>query len=268
MGSFRRRLSEMQMAEHAFDLKSAFLLRQEQLLATLGAGRSAGSHPVAIGDDSELNWRGMLRSILPARYGVSKGFAVDADGRRSQQIDVLIHDRFYSPTLLDIGDHVFVPAEAVYAVLEVKQEMTLDHIVYAARKVASVRRLRRTSGPVPFVSGALEPKTPQDILGGLLALDTKWKPPFGRTFVRAIKSASVEAPLDIGCTLRCGAYELGENEQRVSAADTTLIFFALSLLRRLQAMASVPAIQYEEYGRVLEAGGADAEGSAPDVMTR
>lgn len=242
------------MAEHDFDLKNAFLLRQEQLLATLGVGRSAGSHPVVIGDDSELNWRGMLQSILPARYCVSKGFAVDADGRRSQQIDVLIHDRFFSPVLLDLGDHVFVPAEAVYAVLEVKQEMTLDHIVYTARKVASVRSLRRTSGPVPFVSGPLKPKVPQDILGGLLALDTKWKPSFGRTFLRAIKRASVVAPLDIGCTLRCGAYELSDNEPTVSDADTALIFFALTLLRRLQTMASVPAIQYAEYGRVFEPG--------------
>ena len=37
--------------DHRFDLRQAFLLRQEQLLATLGVGRSVGGHPVAIGDN-------------------------------------------------------------------------------------------------------------------------------------------------------------------------------------------------------------------------
>jgi hypothetical protein len=41
--------------ENRFDLRAAFLLRQEQLLATLGVGRKAGGHPLVIGDDSELN---------------------------------------------------------------------------------------------------------------------------------------------------------------------------------------------------------------------
>src|SRR5437016_4967503 len=67
--------ADLIQSQNRFDLREAFFLRQEQLLATLGIGRSLGSHPVAIGDDSELNWKGMLGSILPARYRVSKGFA-------------------------------------------------------------------------------------------------------------------------------------------------------------------------------------------------
>jgi hypothetical protein len=59
-----------------FDLLDAFGLRQEQLLVALGLGRSIGGHPVAIGDSSELNWRGMLETILPTRYRISKAFVV------------------------------------------------------------------------------------------------------------------------------------------------------------------------------------------------
>jgi len=37
------------------------------------------------------------------------------DGARSEQIDLLIYDRHFSPVLLDVGDYLFVPAEAVFA---------------------------------------------------------------------------------------------------------------------------------------------------------
>src|SRR4051812_42989278 len=47
--------ADLVQPQNRFDLREAFLLRQEQLLATLGVGRSLGSHPVAVGDDSELN---------------------------------------------------------------------------------------------------------------------------------------------------------------------------------------------------------------------
>lgn len=240
------------MAEAEFDLRNAFLLRQEQLLATLGLGRSVGSHPVVIGDDSELNWRGMLEAILPTRYRVSKGLVVDAKGCRSEQIDLLIYDRHFSPILLDVGDYVFVPAEAVYAAFEVKQEMTRDTILYAAKKMASLRKLERTSAPVPFVTGPIGPKPLHDILGGLLAMDTPWKPPFGEPFQRALEDAAADAPISLGCALRSGAFEIDPSGASTTAeADTTLIFFVLRLLKRLQKMASVPAIDYDKYAQVL-----------------
>ncbi len=249
-----RTAADLVQADNRFDLRQAFLLRQEQLLATLGVGRSVGSHPVAIGDDSELNWRGMLESILPTRYRVSKGFAIDADGKRSGQIDLLIFDRHFSPVLLDVGDYLFVPAEAVFAALEVKQEMNRDTIEYAAEKVASVRDLRRTSAPVPYVEGKYKPKLLQRIIGGLLTMDSGWSPPLGDPLERALKDFGGNGSLDMGCVLRGGSFEVGEEPLSVTQSELegALIFFVIALLRRLQGMESPPAIEYEEYSRALE----------------
>lgn len=245
--------ADLVQPDNRFDLREAFLLRQEQLLATLGVGRSAGSHPVAIGDDSELNWRGMLESILPTRYRVSKGFAIDADGKRSEQIDLLIYDRHFSPVLLDVGDYLFVPAEAVFAALEVKQEMSRDTIKYAAEKVASVRNLRRTSAPVPYVEGEYSPKRLHRIIGGLLTMDTQWNPPLGDPLAKALKDFGGNGSLDMGCVLRGGSFEVGKEPQALTQSEPegALIFFVICLLRRLQGMASPPAIEYEEYSRSL-----------------
>ena len=247
---------DLVQAEGRFNLRRAFLLRQQQLLATLGVGRAIGGHPLAIGDSSELNWSAMLESILPARYRVSKAFVVDADGDRSDQIDLLIHDRQYSPVLVAIGEYAFVPAEAVYAVLEIKQEMDRKSILYASDKVASVRRLRRTSAPIPHAGGVYGPRQPAQIIGGLLSMECGWAAGLSGPLEAAWQEAIQEGRLDVGCALRAGSFEARPDREalKVSGSETALIFFVLRLLSRLQAMATVPAIDYGEYGSVLDDG--------------
>jgi hypothetical protein len=57
-----------------------------------------------------------------------------------------------------------VPAESIYAVFEVKQELNLDTIVDAAAKALSVRRLRKTTVASPHAGGKYPPKLPLKIL--------------------------------------------------------------------------------------------------------
>lgn len=244
---------DLVQSDRRFDLQRTFLLRQDQLLSTLGVGRGVADHPVAVGDATELNWKGMLESILPARYRVSKAFVVDADGRRSDQIDLLIYDRHFSPVLIDVGEYPFVPAEATYCALEVKQRISRQTILYASKKVASVRRLRRTSVPIPSAAGTLQPRVPAPILGGLLALDTNWRGLPGGPLTRALDSSVADGGLDLGCALLVGSFERGSvgSPPEISQSETALIFFVLRLLKRLQGMASVPAIDFDEYGSAL-----------------
>jgi hypothetical protein len=65
--------------------------------------------------------------------------------------------------------------------------------------------------------------------------------------------------LDIGCVLQAGAFEVSYTESTsqmldLSAPDTALIFFFLRLLRRLQQMGNVSAMDLIEYSRILGAG--------------
>ena len=62
--------------------------------------------------------------------------------------------------LLPFDSGLLIPAESVDAVVEVKQVLTRQHVRNAGLKIASVRRLKRTSVPVPFAGGCYPPKKP------------------------------------------------------------------------------------------------------------
>lgn len=235
-----------------FDLTSAFFIRQEQLRTALNVGDIA-THPGTKGDDTELNWLGMLDGLLPRRYGVSKAFVVDSQGSQSEQIDVVIHDRHFSPLLFEVGGASFIPAESVYAAFEVKQDVSKAHLEYAANKINTVRRLHRTTVVVPHAGGHYDPVVPRRIIGGLLARRSEWKPPFGEPFelcMRALDERDTERysrGIDIGCAVEDGGFSVQRDLQSGAAlnlenseSNVALIYFVMRLLRQLQTVGSAP----------------------------
>ena len=111
----------------------------------LQIARKSFAHPGTKGDASEQVWLEMLHTYLPERYQVAKAHVVDSNGVFSEQIDVVVFDRQYSPFIFQYQGQTIVPAESVYAVFEAKQTINADHVAYARSKVATVRRLHRTS---------------------------------------------------------------------------------------------------------------------------
>jgi hypothetical protein len=85
--------------------------------------RRVSTHPGAKEDSAQLNWKAMLDDHLPSRYRVAKGFVIDSHGGVSDEIDLVVYDRQYSPLLFNRDGILYVPAESVYAVLEVKQQL-------------------------------------------------------------------------------------------------------------------------------------------------
>lgn len=248
-----------------FNLQRAFLAKQKELAASLYTGAVVASHGTTRGDDTELNWVSMLESLLPSRYGVAKAHVIDCNGSQSDQLDVVIHDRFFSPLLFNIGGAKFIPAESVYAVFEVKQHLDREHMSYTEEKIASVRGLHRTSLPIPSAMGELERKdlTRFRILGGILTPRSKWNPPFGDPFRRCLEKSQGVGAIDIGCALDDGGFEAIRDledeswplqDVQVSGSDTSLIFFAMRLLYRLQQLGTVPAIDYTRWGSVIPDG--------------
>jgi hypothetical protein len=145
--------------------------------------------------------------------------------------------------------------------LEVKQDMTREHILYAGEKAASVRRLRRTSAPIPHAAGVYEPRLLPRILAGLVTYQSSWNPAFGGPFRDALGELGAEAQLDIGCALVHGVFEATYRtgqpvDVTVAEGPRTLVQFLIRLLKQLQALATAPAIDYEAYlARFERAGG-------------
>jgi hypothetical protein len=239
--------------EAGFDLGQVFAAQEKVLWNELTVGKQAGQ-PSVQGGGAEDRWLAMLGSHLPKRYEATRGIVVDSKGHRSEQIDVVLHDRQYSPLWWEYGDHRYVPAESVYAVFEVKQDLNREHILYAAGKVASVRALDRTSAPFGWAMGTMKAMPTVPLLGGLLAGRSSWVPPFGNPFREAMRDCDDAGRLDLGCVLGAGTFELPHektvDDVVIKGGDgTALVSFLLTLLHRLQGLGSAPAIKFDEYER-------------------
>lgn len=162
-----------------WSLSQLFASLHEDIQLRLGTARKAFHHPGAKGDASEGVWIEMLDTYLPKRYQAANAFVVDSLGNFSDQIDVVVFDRQYSPFIFKFNDQIIVPAESVYAVFEAKQSASAELVAYAQRKVASVRRLHRTSLPIPHAGGTYPAKPLIPILGGLLTFESDWSPALG-----------------------------------------------------------------------------------------
>jgi hypothetical protein len=219
----------------------------------LATAREAFGHPVAKGDASERIWLDLLQRYLPTRYQAAKAHVVDSSGAFSEQIDVLVFDRQYSPFIFEFEGQTVIPAESVYAAFEAKQTVNADLVGYAKKKVASVRRLHRTSLPIPHAGGTYPAKTPAPILGGLLTFESDWTPPLGEPLIRALEDATDAAGrLDLGCVAAHGTFGCeGGLCYTVTAQGKPATAFLFELIARLQNAATVPMIDIRAYAKWL-----------------
>ena len=146
----------------------------------LEIARKSFAHPGTKGDASENVWLELLNTYMPERYQAAKAHVVDSNGAFSDQIDVVVYDRQYSPFIFRYEEQTIIPAESVYAVFEAKQTLNAEHVKYGREKVATVRRLHRTSLPIPHAGGTYPPKPLIPIFGGLLTLESDWQPALGK----------------------------------------------------------------------------------------
>lgn len=238
-------------------LKDLLVALHEELAKDLGIARRTIGHSSTLGTVSENKWIEMLYNHLPKRYKVNRAFVIDSRGGCSEQIDIVVHDRQYSPFVLNYGDALYVPAESVYAVLEVKQNINAEQIEYAAKKAASVRVLHRTSLPINTASGLIPPKPLHPIIAGLVAIESDWNPPFGDAFRKAIAESRADGRLDMGCAAQHGGFEVkyAANEPpaiAVERSEAALALFLLRFIARLQAIATVPCIDVLAYAANME----------------
>ena len=218
----------------------------------LTAARESFAHATTKGDASENIWLDLLQKYLPKRYQAERAHVVDSNGVFSQQIDVVIFDRQYSPFIFDFEGQKIIAAESVYAVFEAKQIATAGYVTAAQDKVQSVRRLHRTSLPIPHAGGTYPPKPLPHILGGLLAFESDWSPPLGESLETALESGLGERRLDIGCIAAHGVFSCdAAGCHTIVAKPKAATAFLLELIARLQDSATVPMIDVRAYAKWL-----------------
>lgn len=226
-------------------IRDIFLGLQKQMMSKLSINKKILTHPVAKGDSAEAEWMKMLNAYLPNRYCVDRAFVIDCSGRVSDQIDIVIYDRHYSPFILRQDGATYIPAESVYVVIEVKPTLNKKNIEYASNKAKSVRVLKRTAASIVHAAGKIEkPKKPFYILAGILSIDGQIPQVCGKQTRNKCSDS-----LQFGCSLQGGSFwfkNCGQSFEK-SHKEESLIFFFLNLLSELQQLGTVPAIDLKAY---------------------
>jgi hypothetical protein len=219
----------------------------------LEIARETFSHPVTKGDASESIWLRTLQTYLPERYQVESAHVVDSQNNFSDQIDVLIFDRQYSPFIFEHEGNMVVPAESVYAAFEAKQTINAELIAYAQKKIASVRCLQKTSLPIPHAGGVYPPKPPIHIIGGIVSLDSDWNPALGDPLNNSLLNEQDEGRLDIGCASAHGYFWTPEDQTdyEMYCGEKSATAFIFRLISQLQLSGTVPMIDIQAYAKWL-----------------
>jgi len=225
----------------------------EDIEQRLSIARKSFKHSTTKGDASQSVWLDLFDTYLPQRYKAATAHVVDSKGVFSEQIDVVIFDRQYSPFIFQYEGQTIIPAESVYAVFEAKQTINAGLVKYAQDKVATVRQLHRTSLPIPHAGGTYPAKPPGKIYGGILSLESDWSPGLGDSLQNALTSCEEQGVLDIGCVAAHGYFyrtATGQNYEILTAGKPATAFL-FKLISQLQYCGTVPMIDIQAYANWL-----------------
>lgn len=223
------------------NLKELYSKMQNTMLASLKQNDII-THPIAKGSATESDWLIWMQTYLPKRYKADKAFVIDSNCDLSDEIDIVIYDAHYSPMIFDEKGVKYITAESVYAVFEVKQNLNKEHIEYAQKKLESVRKLYRTSVKVKYSTGWKDGKEPEQIIGGLLTTSCDW--------IKEIKENVCKynnSVLEMICCIENGSYIYNEGRIEEFVKDEALVAFYFELLKVLQSLGTVTAIDFNEY---------------------
>jgi hypothetical protein len=209
------------------DLKALFEGLQNQMIAQLNTNREFIEHPGSKGDSLEQTWIEWLRKYLPNRYCIDKAIVIDHEGNLSDQIDLVIYDQQFTPFVLTQNGIHYIPAEGVYAAFEVKPDLkgtidmngkSISYIEYAALKIESVRKLKRTTTFIIDRGRKHDPRPLTKIIGGILtSSNTIKKKDTSEKKFKALKGLQT---LDMGCSADFGSFILDyEGEEDPNIAD-------------------------------------------------
>lgn len=225
------------------NIEKLFSALDEEMRQKLSSKIDEIYHPTAKGSETELNWIGLLRNYLPERYSVDSGFVVDYEGNISEQIDIIIYDRHFTPFIFRGENIVYIPAEGVYAIFEVKPKLSKTYYDYAVKKLKSVKELKRTSASFTHILG-INKKELFDVIGGILTKENGSQSVY--------ENLKVGSDLAIVLCLDCGIKVIGDKAIIAQDKEPILAFFLLKLIEKLRQLGSVPALEVDRYLGFIE----------------
>lgn len=255
--------------ESMIDLKEMFASLQIEMNAALNVNRLAIHHQGCKGDATEDKWIDFFRKYLPKRYNVDKAMVIDHEGNVSQQIDIVVYDALYTPFIFNHDGFKYIPAESVYSVFEVKQDIN-GNIEYAGKKIESVRKLKRTSIPMICTGCKHQARPLSPILGGILTTTSSYAKT--ETIKEKLESLTGIQSLDLCCCADKYSFyieydkgfadfkgcdtksirELYESRKVITVnfnnhPDNSVFTFFLQLVQYLKLIGTVPAIDINAY---------------------
>lgn len=236
------------MKNQLYDL----LAKKQSALAAFLEESGTIPHPTGNGDNSEGSWKKFFKEILPGKYGVDKGYVIDYEGNVSEQIDLIIYDALYSPFVLvsNTGEK-FIPAEAIYAIVEVKPNINKANIEYANKKIQSVKELKRSSRGMTCAGRRTPGRKLTHILGIILA--TNMDIVNDKTIINHLTK---NKNIDLGCAINGYSFtsikkEDGSIEFEKTSAEESILGLFFNLNNELHEIGTVAAIDIRKYANAL-----------------
>lgn len=127
-----------------FLLKEVFQSISQKMMLDFNEITSRINHNGEKGAARETVLQNYLRTYIPDKYSFSKGTLIDCNDNQSKQVDIIIHDKYTTPYLVDMESTNVIPIESVYAVIEVKSTLTKEELRKSTQNIRSVKNLRRT----------------------------------------------------------------------------------------------------------------------------
>ncbi len=116
---------------------------QASLKAGIEQIRSSIPHAGETGTLIEKLIRSELQKVLPEKVAVADGFVVDADGRASKQMDIILYDKLNTPRIFSSDGAQMFPVETTYAAGEIKTKLDSNTLRDTFEKCSSYKSLIR-----------------------------------------------------------------------------------------------------------------------------
>lgn len=98
-------------------------------------------HPRHLGDHLEDGIRKVFEKVLPKRFAITKGFAINHTSARSKEQDIIVYDSQYGAPFAKTENTDYLPIELITASIEVKSNLNLSELRKSILNCVSLKKL-------------------------------------------------------------------------------------------------------------------------------